>query len=113
MRLAVVATAPWSRAREHSVKCGDPVVLRARRHHEGAVLAALDAPGGPAAAFVLDRAERLQFGFDGRVVPEGEAQAVLGFVPAEPEVLAEVDPALALRRKVRVHQRRRDELREV
>src|SRR5437870_11484091 len=73
--LAVLATAPWSRAREHPVQCGDPVVLRARRHHEGAVLAALDTPGGPAAAFVLHRDERLQFGFDGRVVPEGKAQA--------------------------------------
>ena len=88
---------------------GDAFALRARRHHERAALAALDRPGGPTAAVVLDLNERLELGRDGRMVLEGEAEAVGGLVPGDPEVLAEVDPALALGLQVCFVQRARDD----
>jgi hypothetical protein len=44
---------------------GDAFALRVRRHHERAVGAALDRPGGPAAAVVLHLDEGHEFGPDG------------------------------------------------
>jgi hypothetical protein len=44
---------------------GDAFALRVRRHHERAVGAALDRPGGPAAAVVLHLGEGHEFGPDG------------------------------------------------
>lgn len=76
---------------------GDTLALRAHGHDECALCVALDAPGGPAAAFALDLDQRLQFGGDGRMVPECEAQASRGRTTGDPEVLSEIDPALALR----------------
>src|SRR5262245_64917413 len=75
---------PWGCAREHAVQRGDAFALRAGGHGERAVLAALDAPGGPTAAVVLDLDERLQFSTDGLVIFEGEAQAVRRFVAGDP-----------------------------
>jgi hypothetical protein len=46
------------------------------------------------------------------VVLEGDAQAVLGLLACDSEVLAEVEPAVALRLQVRVVQRARDQLRQ-